>query len=72
MSTQYARLQTVSPSSTVLARYNPDTQTLKARVLTDVTGLYAREGIHVHAGQLLVELDADEIKLSKAKANRGC
>ena len=72
VSTQYARLQTVSPVFNGFGSVqNPDTQTLKARVLTDVTGLYAREGTRVHAGQLLVELDATEaeIKLSKAKAN---
>ena len=72
VSTQYARLQTVSPVFNGFGSVqNPDTQTLKARVLTDVTGLYAREGTRVDAGQLLMELDATDaqIKLSQAKAN---
>lgn len=72
VSTQYARLQTVSPVFNGFGSVqNPDTQTLKARVLTDVIGLYAREGTRVDAGQLLMELDATdaEIKLSQAKAN---
>ena len=72
VSTQYARLQTVSPVFNGFGSVqNPDTQTLKARVLTDVMGLYAREGTRVDAGQLLMELDATdaEIKLSQAKAN---
>ena len=72
VSTQYARLQTVSPVFNGFGSVqNPDTQTLKARVLTDVIGLYAREGTRVHAGQLLMELDATdaEIKLSQAEAN---
>jgi multidrug efflux pump subunit AcrA (membrane-fusion protein) len=72
VSTQYVRLQTVSPVFNGFGSVqNPDTQTLKARVLTDVIGLYAREGTRVDAGQLLMELDPTdaEIKLSQAKAN---
>ena len=72
VSTQYAHLQTVSPVFNGFGSVqNPDTQTLKARVLTDVMGLYAREGTRVDAGQLMMELDATdaEIKLSQAKAN---
>ena len=68
VSTQYARLQTVSPVFNGFGSVqNPDTQTLKARVLTDVTGLYAREGTRVHAGQLLVELDATEAEQEENK-----
>ena len=50
---------------------NPDTQTLKARIATDVAALHVREGARTEAGRVLVELDATdaEIKLSQAKAN---
>ena len=50
---------------------NPDTQTLKARIATDVAALYVREGARTEASSVLIELDATdaEIKLSQAKAN---
>ena len=72
VSTQQVLLQTVSPVFNGFGSVqNPDTQTLKARISTDVAGLYAREGTRADGGQLLMELDATdaEIKLSHAKAN---
>ncbi len=72
VSTQQVLLQTVSPVFNGFGSVqNPDTQTLKARISTDVAGLYAREGTRADGGQLLMKLDATdaEIKLSQAKAN---
>ena len=72
VSTQQVFLQTVSPVFTGFGSVqNPDTQTLKARISTDVAGLYAREGTRADVGQVLMELDATdaEIQLSHAKAN---
>ncbi len=72
VSTQHARLQTISPVFNGFgAVQNPDTQTLKARIPTDVAALYAREGTRAFAGDLLIELDSTdaEIKLSRARAN---
>ena len=50
---------------------NPDTQTLKARMSTDVASLYVREGSRAEAGRLLMRLDVTdaEIKLSQANAS---
>ena len=46
VSAQQAFLQTVSPVFNGFGSVqNPDTQTLKARISTDVAGLYAREGL---------------------------
>ena len=72
ISTQNAQLQTISPVFNGFGSVqNPDTQTLKARIPTDVAALYVREGDRALAGDLLIELDATdaEIKLSRAKAN---
>ncbi|MBU29994.1 MAG: hypothetical protein CMD54_07775 [Gammaproteobacteria bacterium] len=72
ISTQHARLQTVSPVFNGFGSVqNPGTQTLRARIPTDVAALYVREGDRAFAGDLLVELDATdaEIKLSRAQAN---
>ena len=69
---QQVLLQTVSPVFNGFGSVqNPDTQTLKARISTDIAGLYAREGTRAVVGQLLMKLDATdaEIKLSHAKAN---
>lgn len=50
---------------------NPDTQTMKARIATDVSKLLVREGDRVRTNDVLVELDSvdAEIQLSQAKAN---
>ena len=72
VSTQTIELQTVSPVFNGFGSVqNPDTQTLKARIATDVTALYVREGARTEASRVLIELDATdaEIKLSQAKAN---
>ena len=72
ISTQNAQLQTISPVFNGFGSVqNPDTQTFKARIPTDVAALYVREGDRALAGDLLIELDATdaEIKLSRAKAN---
>ena len=72
ISTQNAQLQTISPVFNGFGSVqNPDTQTLKARIPTDVAALYVREGDRALAGDLLIELDATdaEIKLSRANAN---
>ena len=72
VSTQTIELQTVSPVFNGFGSVqNPDTQTLKARIATDVAALYVREGARTEASSVLIELDATdaEIKLSQAKAN---
>lgn len=72
VSTQTIELQTVSPVFNGFGSVqNPDTQTLKARIATDVAALHVREGARTEAGHVLIELDATdaEIKLSQAKAN---
>ena len=72
VSTQAIELQTVSPVFNGFGSVqNPDTQTLKARIATDVAALYVREGARTEASRVLIELDATdaEIKLSQAKAN---
>ena len=72
VSTQTIELQTVSPVFNGFGSVqNPDTQTLKARIATDVAALYVREGARTEASRVLIELDATdaEIKLSQAKAN---
>ena len=72
ISTQTVELQTVSPVFNGFGSVqNPDTQTLKARIATDVAALHVREGARTEAGRVLIELDATdaEIKLSQAKAN---
>ncbi|MDC3057731.1 biotin/lipoyl-binding protein [Litorivicinus sp.] len=50
---------------------NPDTQTIKARIATDVSKLLVREGDRVRTNDVLIELDSvdAEIQLSQAKAN---
>jgi multidrug efflux pump subunit AcrA (membrane-fusion protein) len=50
---------------------NPDTQTMKARIATDVSKLLVREGDRVRTNDVLIELDSvdAEIQLSQAKAN---
>ena len=72
VSTQTIELQTVSPVFNGFGSVqNPDTQTLKARIATDVAALYVREGARTEASRVLIELDATdaEIKLSQAEAN---
>ena len=72
VSTQTIELQTVSPVFNGFGSVqNPDTQTLKARIATDVAALHVREGARTEAGRVLIELDATdaEIKLSQAEAN---
>ena len=72
VSAQNIQLQTVSPVFNGFGSVqNPDTQTLRARIATDVAALHVREGARTEAGRLLIELDATdaEIKLSQAKAN---
>ncbi len=66
------QLQTVSPVFNGFGSVqNPDTQTIKARIATDVATLYVREGARTNVGRVLIELDAtdSEIKLSQAEAN---
>ena len=50
---------------------NPGTQTIKARIATDVSKLLVREGDRVRMNDVLIELDSvdAEIQLSHAKAN---
>jgi multidrug efflux pump subunit AcrA (membrane-fusion protein) len=72
VSTEVIELKTVSPVFNGFGTIeNPDTQTLKARIATDVASLRVREGARVSANEVLMELDAvdAEIKLSQAKAN---
>lgn len=72
VSTKVISLETVSPVFNGFGTIeNPDTQTLKARIATDVASLHVREGARVRANQVLMELDAvdAEIKLSQAKAS---
>ena len=72
VSAKAIQLQTASPVFSGFGSVqNPDTQTLKARIATDVAALHVREGARTEAGRVLVELDATdaEIKFSQAKAN---
>ncbi len=72
VSTKIAQLETVSPVFNGFGIIeNPDTQTLKARLATDVSRLRVREGAKVRANEVLMELDSidAEIKLSQAKAS---
>ena len=72
VSTEAIKLETVSPVFNGFGTIeNPDTQTLKARIATDITSLRVREGARVRANDVLMELDAvdAEIKLSQAKAH---
>ena len=72
VSTEVIELETVSPVLNGFGTIeNPDTQTLKARIATDVASLNVREGARVRANEVLMELDAvdAEIKLSQAQAN---
>lgn len=71
VSAKHIQLQTVSPVFNGFGSVqNPDTQTIKARIATDVAALHVREGARTEAGRVLIELDATdaEIKLSQAKA----
>ena len=72
VSTEAIKVESVSPVFNGFGTIeNPDTQTLKARIATDITSLRVREGARVRAKDVLLELDAvdAEIKLSQAKAN---
>ena len=65
-------LETVAPVFNGFgAVENPDTQTMKARIATDVSKLLVREGDRVRTNDVLIELDSvdAEIQLSQAKAN---
>jgi HlyD family secretion protein len=72
VSTEAIKLETVSPVFNGFGTIeNPDTQTLKARIATDIASVRIREGARVRANDVLMELDAvdAEIKLSQAKAH---
>ena len=72
ISTEVIQPETVSPVFNGFGTVeNPDTQTLRARIGTDVSTVLVREGARVLANQILINLDAvdAEIKLSQARSN---
>ena len=72
VSTETVQLERVSPEFNGFGTVeNPDIQTLKARVSTDVVSLNVREGARVQAGTLLASLDRidAEIRRSQVRAS---
>jgi Multidrug resistance efflux pump len=72
VSTQQVVLDRVSPEFNGFATVqNPDIQTLKARLATDVETLFIREGSKVTQGTVMATLDRidAEIKLSQVRAS---
>ena len=69
VSSQFVSLETVSPVFNGFGKIeNPDTQTIKARIATDVIAVYVKEGGHVKKGDLLIKLDSIDVDIKRAKA----
>lgn len=69
VSSQFISLETVSPVFNGFGKIeNPDTQTIKARIATDVIAVHVKEGARVKKGDLLIELDSIDSDIKRAKA----
>lgn len=63
--TEPATLTSRSPQATLYGRVeSPRTATLRAAITADVVAVHAREGERLETGEVLVRLDAEEVKLA--------
>ena len=69
VSSQFIKLETVSPVFNGFGKIeNPDTQTIKNRIATDVIAVHVQEGARVKKGDLLIELDPIDADIKRSKA----